>query len=91
MGSESNGFWKHTSTYNERERVDRPELATGTIQSDITIRQPEQVNNTQEVPCVCMADVYSETRRFMLSLALFLLTVVDIVVDDDASIASVDP
>ena len=72
--------------------MDRPELATEAVQSDITIRQPEQVNNnTQEVPCVCMAEVYSETRRFMLSLALFLLTVVVIVIDDDASIASVDP
>ena len=40
-----------------------------------------------------MAEVYSETRRPMLSLALFLLTVVVIVDDDDdaASIASVDP
>lgn len=39
-----------------------------------------------------MAEVYSETRRFMLSPALFLLTVVVvIVVDDGASIASVDP
>jgi hypothetical protein len=79
-------------TARERERVDRPELATEAVQSDITIRQPEQVNNNiQEVPCVCLAEVYSETRRFMLSLALFLLTVVVIVVDDDASIASVDP
>ena len=41
-----------------------------------------------------MAEVYSETRRFMPSLALFLLIVVVvivIVVDDGASIASVDP
>ena len=91
LRSESNGFWKHTSTYSDRENVDRPELATWAIQSYITIWQPEQVNNTQEVPCVCMAEVYSETRRFMLSLALFLLTVVVIVVDYGASIASVDP